>query len=37
MAGIAQNGQTHLIFNVVPQVRKKMRERLNKEKKHDTG
>ena len=23
MAGIAQNGQTHLIFNVAPQVRKK--------------
>ena len=33
MAGIAQNGQTHLIFNVVPQVRKKNERKIKQGKK----
>ena len=32
MAGIAQNGQKHLIFIVVPQVKTKMREKGKREK-----
>ena len=35
MAGIAQNGQEHLIFIAVPQVRTKMREESKREKKHE--
>ena len=37
MAGIAQNGQNRLIFFVVPGVRRKMRERGKREKKHEHG
>ena len=32
MAGIAQNGQTHLIFNVAPQVRKKNERKIKQGK-----
>ena len=37
MAGIAQTGR-HTLFSMLSlKSEKKMRERLNKEKKHDTG
>ena len=37
MAGIAKNGQKHLIFIVVPPVRMKIREKSKHEKKHENG